>query len=181
MLDRTYPWIAVGMLAFVASGAMAYYGAIAIGVYKNPLMARFRAYGDERRPYPLCRFLDALGWWSLLMTSLSDALVRSLTPTTGAALPVLFLMLALFAFGGGLAARRKPELGQALPLWYADLVRTTSREERRFIGYAWLRIPRRMRWRLSGDPAAFRVWADMVRISVIYGAGLPHDIQGIRS
>ncbi len=180
MPDRTYPWIAVGLLALVASGVMAYYGAIVVGVYKEPLIARFRSYGDERRPAPLCRFLDALGWWSLLMTSLTDALVRSMASGLAAALPALFLVLMLFAFGTSLAARRRPELGQALPRWYADLVAITSREERRFIGYAWLRIPRRMRWRLSGDQAAFRTWADMVRISVIYGAELSPGVQGVR-
>ena len=44
MPDRTYPWIAVGLLALVASGVMAYYGAIVVGVYKEPLIARFRSW-----------------------------------------------------------------------------------------------------------------------------------------
>jgi hypothetical protein len=62
-----------------------------------------------------------------------------------------------------------------LPRWYFDLLRRATRQERRHIAYAWLRIPHKMRWRLNGDQASFHVWADTVRITVFYGARDPDD------
>lgn len=79
------------------------------------------------------------------------------------------------AFISDFIVRRHPDLREALPRWYFELLRNATRQERRFIGFAWLRIPRRMRWRLNGDQAAFRTWADTVRITVIYGAYDPNN------
>lgn len=174
MFDPRFPWIAVGFLTLVASGALIYYGAVISGLYKDPLMAHFRMYGPERRYFPFCRFLDVLGTWSLMVSSMLDALpLRSRAQWVYA--PAIFLAFALMAFAGTLVARQKPFLRELLPGWYFDLLHTATRQERRHIAYAWLRIPGKMRWRLNGDQASFRVWADMVRITVFYGARDPDD------
>ena len=174
MFDPRYPWLAVGFLTLIASGALIYYGAVVSGLYKDPLMARFRLYGEERRYYPICRFLDTLAVWSLMMSSMLDALTARHRSSWIFA-PVIFLTLTLLAFGSSLVARQKPVLREALPHWYYELLDAATRQERRQIAYAWLRIPRRMRWRLNGDQPSFRVWADMVRITVFYGARDPDD------
>lgn len=170
MFDPRFPWLAVGALTVFATGVMLYYVALVGGWYKDPMMERFRMYGAERRPYPLCRLLDVWGWWSLMIASMLDSLVQANNFTEIEYAPVIFLAMTLLAWGGSTLVRSRPALREALPRWYFDLLRTATRQERRFIGYAWLRIPRKMRWRLNGDQAAFRTWADMVRITVTYGA-----------
>ena len=89
--------------------------------------------------------------------------------------PVIFVVFAFMAFGASLLARQKPVIRESLPRWYFELLRTTTRQERRTLGYAWLRIPWRLRWRLNGDQVAFGVWVDMVRLTVIYGAHDPNN------
>jgi hypothetical protein len=89
--------------------------------------------------------------------------------------PLSFTVMALMAFIGYLITRRYVYLRELLPHWYFTLLRNATRQERRLLAFAWLRIPRRMRWHLNGDQAAFEVWADMVRMSVIYGARDPDD------
>jgi hypothetical protein len=174
MFDRRYPWIAVAFLTVVATGVLIYYSAVVSGLYKDSLLARFRVYGKEQRHYPLCRFLGVLGWWSLMMASMVDALTVR-TRDANASAPAVFLMTGLLALTGSLVARQKPALRESLPRWYFTLLRTADRNERRRIAFAWLRIPRRMRWRLNGDQKAFGTWTDTVRITVTYGARDPDD------
>jgi len=138
-------------------------------------MSRFRQYGEERRPYPVCRFLEVacvfcflLGLMVRIVTSQSVVFQDSLAPLSLWVLAGMLLASSLFI-------RRRPVLRESLPRWYYELVKVATRQERRFLGFAWLRIPRKMRWRLNGDQAAFKVWADMVRITVIYGARDPDD------
>jgi hypothetical protein len=174
MFDRRYPWMSVVFLTLVATGVLIYYGIIISGIYKDPLLARFRTYGKKQEHYPFCRFLEALGWWSLMVSSMLDALtIRTWRANSFA--PVIFLVLSFMALAGSAIARRKPALRESLPRWYFALLRTANRHERRRIAFAWLRVPRKMRWRLNGDQHAFRIWADMVRITVTYGARNPDD------
>jgi len=174
MFDPRYPWIAVGFLTLIATGVLFYYAAIVSGLYKDPLMGRFRQYGAERPVYPFCRFLSALGTWSLLFATLLDALtVRSLSSEVFA--PAIFLMLAILAWIGSVIVQHRPDWREALPRWYFNLLRCATRQERRHIAFAWLRLPRAMRWRFNGDGQAFAVWTDTVRITAIYGARDPDD------
>lgn len=174
MFDPRYPWLAVAFLTLLASGGLVYYGAIVLGFYKDPLMARFRVYGSENRYYPFCRFLELLGTWSLMVSSMLDALTMD-SRSSWLYAPVVFLAISLMAFATSLVARQKPALREAFPRWYYDLLRGATRQERRHIAFAWLRLPALMRWRLNGDQASFRVWADMVRITVFYGAHDPDN------
>ncbi len=172
MFDPRYPWLAVGFLTVLATGALVYYGALVSGMLKDPLMTRLRMYGSERHYYPFCRFLDILGAWSLMIASMLDAL-RDRSNNVYA--PAIFLTISAIAFGGSLISRQVRAVRELLPEWYFNLQRHASREERRRIAFAWLRIPKKMRWRLNGDRNSFDVWADMVRLSVIYGARDPDD------
>jgi hypothetical protein len=176
MVAPSFPWLFMFMLTLISGGASFYYGAVLSGLYKDSLMGRFRAYGDERRAYPVCRFLEAIGFWCLTLTFMSRALItQSGTYFQTSFVPTILFLLALMAFVTSMVARRRPEIRESLPRWYFDLLHISTREERRFIGWAWMKIPRKMRWRLNGDQTAFRVWADMVRLTVIYGARDPDD------
>jgi hypothetical protein len=165
-----FPQFTIWTGTFFTTGLLLYYGAIIGGVFKEPLMAQFRKYGDEQLPSPLLRFLQVAGFWCIFLAML----VRELATPTGyirRTFPTaVFIVLAGMAFGASFLVWQRPDLRFSLPRWYNEVLQNSSRQERRFIGYAWLRIPFKMRWRLNGDQAAFRTWADTVRITVIYGA-----------
>lgn len=175
VVSPSFPWLMMWLLALITGAASLYYAAIISGLYKDPLMARFRVYGEERRPYPACRFLEAFGIWCIVMGLLVRELTARTTLFQSSFASLSFFVLAFMTLGSSVVVRRKPFLRESLPRWYFTLLRDATRQERRFIGYAWLRIPRKMRWRLNGDQAAFHVWADMVRITVVYGARDPDD------
>ncbi|MBI5959647.1 MAG: hypothetical protein HY866_12975 [Chloroflexi bacterium] len=172
MFDPRYPWLAIGFLTLVATFGLLYHGAIVFGLYKDPLMSCFRWYGPEKRYYPLCRFLEMLAAWSLMVSSMLDSLTTNSRETWLYA-PAMFFALSLLAFASSLIARKQTTLREALPFWYSELMGSTTRQERRQLAFAWLRIPLKMRWHLSGDQASFRVWVDMVRMTVFYGATDP--------
>jgi hypothetical protein len=152
-----------------------YYGTMLAGWFKEPLLANFRRYGDEQRTYPLVNFLAFCGSLSLALGAWVSDLTLPLTTISGTMIRASLFMTGMVALGAALLAWKQPLLREALPRWYFELLRTSSRQERRFIGWAWLRIPRKMRWRLSSDQKAFRIWSDMVRITVIYGAYDPES------
>lgn len=154
---------------------MLYYGAVVFGLYKDPLMREFRRYGEEKRPYPINRLLLSAAAWCITLAIIVDGITASSSVIGSTFVPLIFVVLGIMALVADQVARRHPRLREALPAWYYDLLRVSSRQERRFIGYAWLRIPRRMRWRLNGDNQAFRSWVDTVRITVIYGAYDPDN------
>jgi len=175
MFDPRYPWLAIAALTLTSTGGVIYYGAVVFGIYKDPVMARFRMYGPDRPFRPLCRFLDMLGFWSLLMSSLLDSITAIQRTASNLYAPVIFMALMIMAFSLSLLARRFPSIGQEVPPWFGDLMRETTRQERRQIAFAWLRIPFKMRWRLNADQASFRVWVELVRLTVVYGAREPND------
>lgn len=152
-----------------------YYGALVSGLWKDPLMARFRGYGDERRIYPLCRLLDWIALTAFVGGMFSGDVLSPYSYTAATFAPLTFFVLMTMALVADIIVRRHPDLRASLPRWYFELLHNATRQERRFIGFAWLRLPRRLRWRLNGDQAAFRTWADTVRITVIYGAYDPNN------
>ncbi|MBN1681463.1 MAG: hypothetical protein JW966_14375 [Anaerolineae bacterium] len=173
--------LVVWLFTLGAGAAMFYYGAIVTGILKDPLLARLRRYGDENRPYPICRFFEAAGAWSLSLALMVNSLTQPGSYSRDAFPPMIFFLTAITIFGASIAFRRHAILRESLPRWYAELLNQSSRQERRFIAFAWLKIPRRMRWHLNSNHAAFQVWADTVRISVIYGAfdpDSPWDVWG---
>lgn len=145
--------------------AVFYYGAILLGFYKDSMMAHFREYGEERRVYPLARFLLALGLFCLVLSPLLP----------GGMTGLIFTALALIIIVSSYAVTRVEPLQASLPRWYYRLLRELTREERRAIAYAWLRLPLRTRLRLNGDDHAFWIFIDEVRLTVIYGARDPDD------
>ncbi len=158
------PW-AYWLSVLALGGAAVYYGAMISGLYKDPIMARFRRYGTERLLYPFPRFLRVLGGLGLLLAPLIPA------PWTA----VVFGLLAVLLIIASFFVEDMPYLRAILPRWYASLLAETTREERRAIAYAWLRLPFKTRMRLNGDQYAFRIFVDEVRLTIIYGARDPDD------
>ncbi len=166
----TGPPFALWLLLFVAGMATVYYAAITSGLYKDPLLAQFRRYGDEQRVYPVCRFLYAFGAAAFLTALLIPTLWSSQSYLRRMFPPMFFFTMSLIAWGGSYVIHRRPAWREALPRWYFFLLRYASRQERRQLGFAWLRLPRKMRLRLNGDQKAFDVWVELLRLTVIYGA-----------
>ncbi len=152
-----------------------YYGAIVGGIFKDSLMAQFRKYGEESRVYPVCRLFIAAGFTSLMLVALLPHVggpytyLRRLFPRS------VFTLVALGSWGTAIFINRRPALRESLPRWYFEMLRTTSRQERRHLGYAWMRLPIMMRLRFSADQKAFQVWTELVRLTVIYGAHDPNS------
>jgi hypothetical protein len=167
--------IALWLLLIAAGAATIYYAAVTSGLYKDPLLGQFRRYGDEMRVYPLCRFLYAFGAMALSLALLVSAMWSSQSYLRRMFPPVFFVTLMLIAWGSSIIIYRRPEWREALPRWYFFLLRYANRQERRQLGYAWLRIPRKMRLRLNGDQKAFSVWVELMRLTVIYGAFDPNS------
>jgi hypothetical protein len=164
------PGAFIWFLFFATGGATLYYGAIISGMFKNSLMAYLRHYGEDEPIYPVCRLLAAASAFCLMTAIVmyhsvmpSSYLYRLFPPET-------FEVMALAGLVANLLIRRQNDLRQALPRWYFTLLHETSRQERRQLAFAWLRIPFRLRWRLNGDQASFYVWSELVRLTVIYGA-----------
>ena len=145
--------------------AVVYYWAIIGGLYKDAMMGNFRRYGEERPMYPLVRFMVALSALCLFLAIwISDVLLTS-----------VLTALCILLIGGAYVVSRMDRLRASLPRWYFSLLQETTRQERRAIAYAWLRLPLRTRLRLNGDSYAFRVFIDEIRLTVIYGARDPDD------
>ncbi|NLF75291.1 MAG: hypothetical protein GX573_06300 [Chloroflexi bacterium] len=160
----------------LVSGAFTvYYAAVASGLYRDPLMWQLQQYGEERRPCLACRLFLAAAVFALSLGMVLGALATANPVVQRIFPPDILTVLAIVLFVGSFIAWRTPALRESLPRWYVYLLRTTSRQERRQIAYAWQRIPRRLRWRLSGDQSSFVVWSELVRLTVIYGAFDPNS------
>ncbi len=168
-----FPASTFSLLLVVFSGLAAiYYAVILSGLYKDPLMARLRQYGEEDSHSILTNMLVSAGVCSLLTATLIPAYTLPTSYVRRTFPPWMFVCVALALFGMAIFVQQRPALRDALPRWYWELLQCCSRQERRQIAYAWMRIPRGMRLRLSGDQKSFQVWAELVRLTVIYGA---HD------
>jgi hypothetical protein len=169
------PFLTMWLLFFLTGGATIYYGVVVSGMYKNSLLAYMRRYGEEQPIYPICRLL-AIGSTFCVMTAV--LMINTVVPTSylyRLLPPETFEIMAVAGITANLLIRRQARLREALPRWYCDLLGQTNRQERRQIAFAWLRIPLRLRWRLNGDQASFQVWAELVRLTVIYGAYDPES------
>lgn len=165
-----FPRLFLWTILLFAGGATIYYGAVISGMFKNPLMAHFRRYGEDLNLYPVCRLLAAAGLFCLMIAMLMYNIMQPTSYFYRLFPPSLFLILTIIFFGANLLIRRQPTLREALPVWYHDLMHNSTRQERRQLAFAWLRVSYRLRWRLNSDQSSFRVWAELVRLTVIYGA-----------
>jgi hypothetical protein len=158
-------WLTILVMGGVIVGAIVYYWAVIGGLYKDTMMSHFRHYGEEHRAYPLVRFLVSLSALCLFLAIWIPGLLITSVLTA----------LSIALIGATYVISRVDWLRGSLPRWYFSLLQETTREERRAIAYAWLRLPFRTRLRLNGDSYAFRVFIDEVRMTVIYGARDPDD------
>lgn len=190
-MDRFFPFIAIGFvlavlvlvapllgiggLVLVTVSFTLYHAAIAGGLYKEPLLAEFRKYGSEPMIYPICNVLMSAGLCCLALTLFAPIVIARGSFLARLLPGAILTVLGVILIGTSIFLHQQPGLRTTLPLWYSTLLKESTRQERRHIGWAWLRLPLKMRMRLNGDNKAFAVWVELVRLTVIYGAYDPNS------
>ena len=134
---------------------------IVMGTYKDPVLASFEHYGEERVFSP---FLTLVVWTILFIYFALFLYIQA---------GVLFTLgLILGAFIAALRERleewhhRYHSAFRIFPRWYFELVQRTDREERRRIAYLWLRLPLQTRLLYNARSEYFHQWVDLVLLSI---------------
>jgi hypothetical protein len=149
------------LLAFLALMMTLRAFLIVMGTYKDPVLASFEHYGEERIFSPLF----SLTVWAVVFVYLSLFLyVR--------AGPLFALGLIIGAFLASMHERmdewryKYDSMFRLFPRWYFELVQRTDREERRRIAYLWLRLPIATRILYNARSEYFHQWVDLVLMSI---------------
>jgi hypothetical protein len=134
---------------------------VVIGAYKDPILASFEDYGNERIFSPMF----SLMLWSLLLayTALYWYLEAGIAVALGIMLgvPVAAFKDNFYSF-----LDRHPMLFRTFPRWYYELVKTTDREERRRLAYMWLRLPIKTRMIYNSQISLFKQWVEQVILTI---------------
>lgn len=134
---------------------------IITGSYKDPVLASFEVYGDERIFSPMFSFLAwgigftylMLFWYINLGTAYSLGLIA-----------VIFLGIFREPFMNILY--KYHESFRIFPFWYHELTQNTNREERRRLAYLWLRLPRKTRMVYNTHTVFFWQWVEQTLVTI---------------
>ncbi|MEO0596943.1 MAG: hypothetical protein AAF126_12585 [Chloroflexota bacterium] len=134
---------------------------VVAGVYKDPVLATFEVYGEERFFSPLLMLITWVGafayvflYWYLDPTVLFTIGMILLFPIIGLHQPILKFV------------SRHPEFFEQYPRWYQQLLDVTDRDERRRIAYLWLFLPPATRMIYNVNTPSFMHWMEQVLLTV---------------
>jgi hypothetical protein len=134
---------------------------IVLGTYKDPVLASFEHYGEEKISSP---FLGLTLWTVLFIYFALFIYVQA------GFLFMLGLILGgvIFSFRNALEEwqNRYVTAFRMFPRWYFELAQRTDREERRRIAYLWLRLPLQTRLLYNARNEYFHQWVDLVLLSI---------------
>ncbi len=134
---------------------------VSLGYYKEPILAAFQQYGEEVGFSPL---FEAIVWGCFLAYLIFILLVpSSILILLGVIAFVTFVMLYWRIKD---SVMQYPDVFLRFPNWYLEIVRNTSREERRKLSYMWLGLPLRTRLLYNAQHNEFRKWVELVVLSV---------------
>ncbi|MBZ0274838.1 MAG: hypothetical protein K8I60_01765 [Anaerolineae bacterium] len=137
-----------------------------VGLFKSPVLAMLRKYGDNEKFYlPL---LPLLVWSGIFLITFSGWASASLGITVS--LSGLGIICLLGAYFGRQNLQKVANFHFKYfkyPRWYHNLLERTSRYERRRIAYMWLRLPWRLQLLYNSDDQQFMLWADFVIMGTI--------------
>ena len=134
---------------------------IVMGTYKDPVLASFENYGEEKVFSPIF----SLTVWVIIFVYLALFLYVQ-------AGPLFALGLLIGAFIASMRERMEEwrykydSMFRVFPRWYFELVQRTDREERRRIAYLWLRLPLATRLLYNARNEYFHHWVDLVLMSI---------------
>lgn len=155
--------VVLAVVALVSLGFLIRLTLILSGRLKGIILRRWELYQPNEIFFDPVSHMSFWGGMALLSIGLLVAAQFRLNT------PIYLLGAAGIAFGYWRSSRQGEPDDEPfpLPLWYAELVRRTTREERRHIAYRWLYLPDGTRRALSDNDAAFRLWADLMIVSTI--------------
>lgn len=136
---------------------------IMLGLLKGPVLRSLERYGDDELLYNVLP--QALLWMGLSVAfggfwlQESLALINSPLPAVG----IFILILAGLSF----QYERSTAFLFRYPAWYHELLRRTSRSERRRIAYMWLRLSWKTQLLYNSNDRAFLQWADFIILATI--------------
>lgn len=134
---------------------------VIFGGYKDPLLATFQHYGEERMFSPVVFFIiwSATFAYSLLYWYLESALAF------GIGLMIIVPIMSLFPVIVKLV-HKYDNITRKYPSWYYDLIQMTDREERRRVAYMWLFLPPSTRMTYNANNTLFWQWVEQVLVTV---------------
>lgn len=133
---------------------------VVLGLYKDPVLHTFEAYGEERFYNPLFSFIV----WGSVFTAFVMGVYFGLNVI---GLPIMLLALPaayLYPFARRFVQAR-PQWFARYPRWYQRLKHITEREERRHLAYMWLRLPPGTRLIYNTRDEYFLQWCDLVLLT----------------
>lgn len=139
---------------------------ILLGLYKEPIIRTFAAYGPRENLYlpalPIFAWSGALlflsGMWAAPVSKLSFIL---------STLGVFLAFLTVLGYNNYPAAEKYHTMLLRYPRWYHELRERTTRYERRRIGFMWLHLPPRARLSYNSSDRLFFTWADFIIMGTI--------------
>lgn len=131
------------------------------GTYKDPVLASFERYGEERIFSPPV---------SLLIWGASFAYVTLYWYVSGSTaimvgVVIIIPVAALHSVFFGLLHKYKSAF-RKYPQWYDEIIQNTDRDERRRIAYMWLFLPPSTRMIYNTNSALFKQWVEQVLLTV---------------
>lgn len=131
------------------------------GTYKDPVLASFERYGEERIFSPSIALLVWAGCFAYV------SLYWYVSGSVAMVLGVVILVLAgsLHSAISELVHKYKNFL-RKYPPWYDEIVQMTDREERRRIAYMWLFLPAKTRMVYNTNNVLFKQWVEQVLLTV---------------
>lgn len=134
---------------------------VVAGLYKDPVLASFEIYGEEKIYSPLLWLFI----WGVLTAYLSLFLFLDAPIVFTLGLVTSLPLSMLRGYAEELVDARA-KFFRRFPKWYHTLAARTSREERRRIAYLWLRLPARTRSLYNARHERFDQWVDLVLMTI---------------
>lgn len=153
--------ILIFVLTIMTFTMTARYTLVLFGTYKDPILASFECYGEEKifsPPIALLLWASAfiyvcLYWYFNPSFVFGIGLLVGIP--IGAAHGILIEIL-----------RKHKDRLQQYPRWSYDLIQMTDREERRRIAYLWLSLPASTRMIYNTNNHHFHQWVEQVLLTV---------------
>ncbi len=160
------------LLTFFVAGTICTIRMVLIiaGVYKDPVLATFEAYGPDEKFYSPMPLL-LVGVTGMIFGG-GGLFVEAFDVRLGY---FLVVTLSLMTLSGSVYLYQHPDMMHErmrfawhYPRWYARLRERTTRAERRHLAYMWHYLPGELRRCYNSSDYAFWLWADLVIMSTIH-------------
>ena len=138
---------------------------VTAGVHKAPILHSFEKYGGDEAPYlPMLYLVLWSGIFLILVWILFSLYIQSKVSLLSVGITFGFIGY-IFYVRLERWAQAHPTVFMRYPRWYSELNSRTTREERRRLGYMWLRLPFNLKLVYDTNDRAFFQWVDLVLVA----------------